>query len=103
MYSTTSFDTVIRYTWGYSQRLHDAGFSMEECHQCNNSIRNRADMVYMFVNEDVDTGYCEVEYDFGFFCSTDCLVRSMQLHEITEPPFDYQVSVYVDSIREEEE
>jgi len=51
-------------------------------------------MVYMFVNEDVDSGECEIEYDFGFFCSTDCLVNSMRLHEISEPPFNYQDSVW---------
>ena len=49
-------------------------------------------MVYMFVNEDVDTGYCEIEYDLGFFCSTDCLVRSMQLHEGNISTLDYRLS-----------
>lgn len=99
MFSKVSFDTVIRYTWGYSLHLHNAGFHMEECEQCNNSIRNRDDMVYMFVNEDVDTGYCEIEYDLGFFCSTDCLVRSMQLHEVTYP---HLITDYQDSVWEEE-
>ena len=56
------------------------------------------DMVYMFVNEDVDTGYCEIEYDL-FFCSTDCLVRSMQLHEVTYP---HLITDYQDSVWEEE-
>jgi hypothetical protein len=94
MYLASNFDTVINYTWGYSRHLHNAGFSMEECEQCNNSIRNIDDMVYMFVDRDEDTGDCTIEYDFGFFCSTDCLVNSMQLYEVTEPPFNYQDSIW---------
>lgn len=94
MYLASKFDTVINYTWGYSRHLHNAGFHMEECEQCNNSIRDIDDMVYMFVDRDDDTGDCTIEYDFGFFCSTDCLVNSMQLYEVTEPPFNYQDSIW---------
>ena len=42
---------------------------------------------------------CEIEYDLGFFCSTDCLVRSMQLHEVTYP---HLITDYQDSVWEEE-
>lgn len=94
MYLASKFDTVINYTWGYSRHLHNAGFHMEECEQCCNSIRDIDDMVYMFVDRDDDTGDCTIEYDFGFFCSTDCLVNSMQLYEVTEPPFNYQDSIW---------
>tara|TARA_A100001515_G_C4480713_1_gene179987 strand:- start:156 stop:437 length:282 start_codon:yes stop_codon:yes gene_type:complete len=76
---------TITYTWGYSDNLHNDGFSMEECDTCNMSIRDRDQQVYMHVSVDEKWGDRMVEYDEGFFCSTRCLRDSLIYHEVHGP------------------